>query len=50
MSYFPFSFQGRKGIPNYIRDDEDLEWYFEDVSEEVEVYCMLKLTMMLNQI
>ena len=34
VSYFPFSFQGRKLRPNYIRDNEDLECYFEDVNEE----------------
>ncbi|CAD5318802.1 unnamed protein product [Arabidopsis thaliana] len=34
VSYFPFSFQGHKVRPNYIRDDEDVECYFEGVSEE----------------
>ncbi|CAE6199406.1 unnamed protein product [Arabidopsis arenosa] len=34
VSYFPFTFQGRKLRPNYIRDDEDVVCYYEDVSEE----------------
>ncbi|KAG7583472.1 MULE transposase N-terminal all-beta domain [Arabidopsis suecica] len=34
VSYFPFTFKGRKLRPNYIWDDEDVVCYFEDVSEE----------------
>ncbi|CAL9222207.1 unnamed protein product [Arabidopsis halleri] len=34
VSYFPFSFQGRKVRPNYIRDDKNVMCYFKDVSEE----------------
>ncbi|CAE5980081.1 unnamed protein product [Arabidopsis arenosa] len=34
VSYFSFTFKGRKLRPNYIRDDEDVVCYYEDVSEE----------------